>query len=41
MTIQIQRPMVEGAIGRRVEITVRREGALVDVLAEPQELPAS
>ena len=35
---QIQRLMVEGAIGRPVEITVWRNGALVDVIAEPQQL---
>ncbi|MDT0166060.1 trypsin-like peptidase domain-containing protein [Actinotalea sp. AC32] len=34
----VQRSMVEGAIGRRVEITVWRNGALVDVVAEPREL---
>jgi S1-C subfamily serine protease len=37
-TTQIQRLMVAGAIGRAVEITVWRNGALVDVLAEPREL---
>ncbi len=37
-TTQIQRLMVEGAIGRRVEVTVWRTGALVDVVAEPREL---
>lgn len=37
-TTQIQRLMVEGAIGRRVEVTVWRNGALVDVIAEPREL---
>ena len=37
-TTQIQRLMVEGAIGRRVEVTVWRSGALVDVVAEPREL---
>jgi S1-C subfamily serine protease len=37
-TTQIQRLMVEGAIGRRMEITVWRGGALVDVVAEPREL---
>ena len=37
-TTQIQRLMVAGAIGRQVEITVWRNGALVDVLAEPREL---
>jgi hypothetical protein len=30
--------MVEGAIGRRMEMTVWRGGALVDVVVEPQEL---
>ncbi|MBX9243524.1 trypsin-like peptidase domain-containing protein [Actinotalea ferrariae] len=34
----IQRLMVEGAIGRALEITVWRNGALVDVIAEPREL---
>ena len=34
----IQRLMVEGAIGRRVEVTVWRNGALVDVVAQPREL---
>jgi S1-C subfamily serine protease len=34
----IQKQMVEGAIGRRVEITVWRNGALVDVIALPREL---
>ncbi|MEP6599011.1 MAG: trypsin-like peptidase domain-containing protein [Actinomycetota bacterium] len=34
----LQRLMVEGAIGRRVEITVWRNGALVDVVAVPREL---
>lgn len=34
----IQRLMVEGAIGRRLEITVWRNGALVDVVALPREL---
>lgn len=38
-TTDIQRLMVEGAIGRRVEVTVWRGGALVDVVAEPRELP--
>ncbi|WP_249382717.1 S1C family serine protease [Actinotalea sp. K2] len=37
-TTQVQRAMVEGAIGRRVEITVWRNGALVDVHALPREL---
>jgi hypothetical protein len=30
--------MVEGTIGRRVEVTVWRNGALVDVIAVPREL---
>lgn len=34
----LQRRMVEGAIGRRLEMTVWRGGALVDVVVEPQEL---
>ncbi|MFC8683461.1 S1C family serine protease [Microbacterium ureisolvens] len=34
----LQRRMVEGAIGRRMEMTVWRNGALVDVVVEPQEL---
>ena len=34
----IQARMVEGAIGRRLEITVWRNGALVDVVALPREL---
>ncbi len=34
----IQKLMVEGAIGKRVEITVWRNGALVDVIALPREL---
>ncbi|MGA8297465.1 MAG: trypsin-like peptidase domain-containing protein [Acidimicrobiales bacterium] len=34
----IQRLMVGEAIGKRVEITVSRNGALVDVIAVPQEL---
>jgi S1-C subfamily serine protease len=34
----VQRLMVEGAIGRRLEITVWRNGALVDVIAIPREL---
>jgi S1-C subfamily serine protease len=37
-TTAVQRLMVEGAIGRRLEITVWRNGALVDVLAVPREL---
>jgi S1-C subfamily serine protease len=34
----LQRVMVEDAIGRRLEITVWRNGALVDVVAVPREL---
>ena len=34
----IQALMVEGSIGRRVEVTVWRNGALVDVIAVPREL---
>ncbi|MBD3943889.1 trypsin-like peptidase domain-containing protein [Microbacterium sp. NEAU-LLC] len=34
----LQRRMVEGAIGRRLEMTVWRGGALVDVVVEPEEL---
>jgi S1-C subfamily serine protease len=34
----LQRLMVEDAIGRRLEITVWRNGALVDVIAVPREL---
>jgi S1-C subfamily serine protease len=37
-TTAVQRLMVEGAIGRELEITVWRNGALVDVIAEPTEL---
>lgn len=37
----IQRLMVEGAIGRRLEITVWRNGALVDVVALPRELTST
>jgi S1-C subfamily serine protease len=37
----IQALMVEGAIGRRLEITVWRNGALVDVVALPRELTGS
>jgi S1-C subfamily serine protease len=33
----IQALMVEGSIGRRVEVTVWRNGALVDVIAVPRE----
>ena len=35
---ELQQLMVEDAIGRRLEITVWRNGALVDVLAVPREL---
>jgi S1-C subfamily serine protease len=34
----LQRRMVEGAIGRRMEMTVWRNGALVDIVVLPQEL---
>jgi S1-C subfamily serine protease len=34
----VQQLMVENAIGRRLEITVWRNGALVDVIAVPREL---
>jgi S1-C subfamily serine protease len=34
----VTRLMVEGAIGTRMEMTVWRNGALVDVVVEPQEL---
>ena len=34
----LQRRMVEDTIGKRVEITVWRNGALVDVIAIPREL---
>lgn len=34
----LQRRMVEGAIGRRMEMTLWRNGALVDVVVLPQEL---
>lgn len=37
-TTDIQRLMVGDAIGKRVEITVWRNGALVDVVAVPEEL---
>jgi S1-C subfamily serine protease len=37
-TTAVQKLMVESAIGRRIEITVWRNGALVDVIAEPLEL---
>ncbi|MFE7844279.1 S1C family serine protease [Microbacterium sp. NPDC057407] len=35
---QLQRLMVENAIGRRMEMTVWRNGALVDVVVAPEEL---
>jgi len=35
---ELQRFMVEDAIGQRVEITVMRNGALIDVIAIPREL---
>ncbi|MDQ0733613.1 S1C family serine protease [Arthrobacter agilis] len=34
----IQRMMVEKAIGRRMEMTVWRNGALVDIVVQPEEL---
>jgi S1-C subfamily serine protease len=37
-TTMVQRLMVENAISRRIEITVWRNGALVDVIAQPREL---
>lgn len=37
----VQRLMVEGVIGRRLEVTVWRNGALVDVIAVPRELTSS
>jgi S1-C subfamily serine protease len=37
-TTALQRAMVEDAIGRKLEITVWRNGALVDVIAVPREL---
>ncbi|WP_322409677.1 S1C family serine protease [Microbacterium invictum] len=36
----LQRAMVEAAIGRRMELTVWRRGALVDIVVEPEELVA-
>ncbi len=39
-TTAVQKLMVESAIGRRIEITVWRNGALVDVIVEPLELPS-
>jgi S1-C subfamily serine protease len=38
---ELQRFMVEDAIGQPVEITVMRNGALVDVIAVPRELDES
>ena len=38
---RVQKLMVEGAIGRRIEVTVWRNGALVDVLVVPRELADS
>jgi S1-C subfamily serine protease len=37
-TTAVQRLMVEDAIDRSIEITVWRNGALVDVIAVPREL---
>jgi S1-C subfamily serine protease len=37
-TTAVQQLMVEDAIGRRLEVTVWRNGALVDVVAVPREL---
>ncbi|MDQ4212576.1 S1C family serine protease [Microbacterium sp. ASV81] len=34
----LQRVMVEGAIGRRMEMIVLRHGALIDLVLEPEEL---
>ena len=34
----VQRRMVEHAIGRRMEMTLWRNGALVDIVIEPEEL---
>ena len=34
----LQRRLLDDAIGSRVEITVLRNGALVDAVAEPTEL---
>ena len=39
-TTAVQRLMVDDAIDRRIEITVWRNGALVDVVAVPRELDA-
>ncbi|MGH3622720.1 MAG: PDZ domain-containing protein, partial [Sciscionella sp.] len=35
----LQRVMFAEAIGRPLQITVLRNGAMVDVIAEPSELP--
>ncbi|CAN5230732.1 trypsin-like peptidase domain-containing protein [soil metagenome] len=40
-TTAVQKLMVEDAIDRRIEITVWRNGALVDVIVHPQELQAA
>ena len=40
-TTAVQRLMVEDAIDRRIQITVGRNGALVDVIAIPRELQES
>ena len=37
----VQKLMVEDAIDRRIEITVWRGGALVDVILRPRELTGS
>ena len=37
-TTAVQKLMVEDAIDRRIEITVWRNGALVDVIVFPREL---
>ena len=37
----VQKLMVEDAIDRRIEITVWRNGALVDVILRPRELTSS
>ena len=34
----LPRVMVEAAIGRRMEMTVLRHGALIDLVLEPEEL---
>jgi S1-C subfamily serine protease len=38
---ELQRLMVADSIGKRIEITVWRNGALVDVIAVPRELAAA